>query len=324
MGAPARWPAVFELGLTRLREHFGLEPVEYPTTRRLEATAADRANDLLAAFMDGAIKAVFASLGGDDQVTYIKNLPVAPFHNNPKPFFGFSDNTHFANHLWHCRVPSFYGGHILAQFGMHGAMDQLTLDYLNAALFQREERELRASEEFNDIGLDWGDPSLLANRRAYEPNDGWYWDGTGVTSGISWGGCLESIDELLRHGQWLPSLEEFGEVVLVTETSEEIPGASIVHRIYRALGERGILAQVRAVVVGRPKAWEFDQRRNTIARRAYRAEQRQTILDTIRRYNSTVPVVQNVDFGHTDPQICLPYGGLIRMDSEQRRLWARF
>jgi muramoyltetrapeptide carboxypeptidase LdcA involved in peptidoglycan recycling len=315
---------VYELGLARLCEHFELEPVEYPTTRRLGASAADRADDLVAAFSDDAIKAVFASLGGDDQVTYVKNLPTEAFRNHPKPFFGFSDNTHFANHLWHCRVPSFYGGHILGQFGMHGAMDQMTLDYLGTALFHRGERELHASKVFNDVGLDWKDPSLLGTRRAYEPNDGWYWDGTGVTSGISWGGCLESIDELLRHGQRLPSLNEFGGIVLVTETSEEIPRAGVVHRVYRALGERGILAQVKAVLVGRPKAWEFDQLRDTAARQAYRAEQRQITLQTIRHYNASAPVVQNVDFGHTDPQICLPYGGLIRLDSSARRLWAQF
>lgn len=324
MAAPARWPAVFELGLNRLSEHLGLEPVEYPTTRRLGATAAERANDLIAAFADDSIKAVFASLGGDDQITYVKHLPVDPFRRNPKPFFGFSDNTHFANHLWHCRVPSFYGGHIIAQFGMHGEMDKFTLDYLTTALFHRGECALQPSEEFNDIGLTWNDPSLLATRRAYEPNDGWYWDGEGAASGISWGGCLESVDELMRHGQRLPSLEEFASIVLVTETSEDLPPAPVVHRVYRALGERGILAQVRAVVVGRPKAWEFDNQRDADARRAYRAEQRRTTLHTIRQYNPTVPVVQNVDFGHTDPQICLPYGGLIRLDPAQRQLWARF
>ncbi len=28
-----RWPAVYELGLQRMRNIFGLEPVEYPSTR---------------------------------------------------------------------------------------------------------------------------------------------------------------------------------------------------------------------------------------------------------------------------------------------------
>ncbi|MEU7587018.1 hypothetical protein AB0A95_12015 [Micromonospora sp. NPDC049230] len=34
-GLPAIFPHVYELGLRRLREEFGPEPVEYPTTRVL-------------------------------------------------------------------------------------------------------------------------------------------------------------------------------------------------------------------------------------------------------------------------------------------------
>ena len=41
--APGMFPEVYELGLLRLRDTFGLVPVEYPTTRKLGATAAERA-----------------------------------------------------------------------------------------------------------------------------------------------------------------------------------------------------------------------------------------------------------------------------------------
>lgn len=56
--APAVWPHVQELGLKRLREVFNLVPVEYPTTRKLNASGEERATDLVAAFTDPEIKAV--------------------------------------------------------------------------------------------------------------------------------------------------------------------------------------------------------------------------------------------------------------------------
>lgn len=68
--APRKWPHVYELGLKRPQEDFGLVPVEYPTTAQLGASAAERSQDLIAAFEDPEIKAVIASIGGDDQVTY--------------------------------------------------------------------------------------------------------------------------------------------------------------------------------------------------------------------------------------------------------------
>jgi muramoyltetrapeptide carboxypeptidase LdcA involved in peptidoglycan recycling len=111
--APGAWPHVYELGLQRLRDLFGLEPVEYPTTKKLGASGAERAKDLVDAFANPEIKAIIATLGGDDQVTYVKHLPSAPFADNPKPYFGYSDNTNFMNHLWLNGIPSYYGGSLL-------------------------------------------------------------------------------------------------------------------------------------------------------------------------------------------------------------------
>ncbi|MFZ2252715.1 MAG: LD-carboxypeptidase [Minisyncoccia bacterium] len=98
--APGVWPQVYELGLKRLREVFHLEPVEFPTTKKVGASGEDRSVDLISAFENPEIKAIVSSLGGDDQVTYVKDLPAEPFSNNPKPFFGFSDNSHFCNFLF--------------------------------------------------------------------------------------------------------------------------------------------------------------------------------------------------------------------------------
>jgi len=322
--APGMWPHIYELGLKRLREEFGLEPVEYPATKKLGATASERSEDLIKAFNDPEIRAVIATLGGDDQVTYIKDLPREPFVNNPKPFFGFSDNTHFQNFLWLNGVPSYYGASLFTQFATQNKMDDLTVEYINYALFEEGERELKASEEYNDINLDWNDESLTNTPRKYEPNEGWVWDGNQNISGISWGGCLESIDEILRHGVEIPTLEQFKDMVLFTETSEEIPSSDYVFRVYRALGERGILERVKGILVGRAKAWNFDKQKTAEEKQGYRKQQQEAILKAVRMYSKDVPVIQNVDFGHTDPNIPLPYGREIRIDSENQKIFAHF
>ncbi|MDP2655063.1 MAG: LD-carboxypeptidase [bacterium] len=321
--APGMWPHVYELGLKNLRDVFGLEPVEFSATKKIGASGEERSRDLEVAFADKNIKAVITSLGGNDQVTYIKNLKPDIFVNNPKPFFGYSDNTHFANFLWLNGVPSYYGGALFTQFARK-SMDPMTVKYLKYALFESGERELESSTTYNDIGLSWDEPENLTKDRFYEPNDGWQWDGSENAEGVSWGGCIESIDELLRHGIQIPSLEDFGNVILFTESSEEIPSSAYVHRVYRALGERGILERVKGVLVGRPKAWEFDNQKTLEEKKEYKEAQRETILNEVRKYNKTIPVIQNIDFGHTDPQIALPYGGHIRIDSGTRKIFANF
>lgn len=322
--APGKWPHVYKLGLERIRTVFGLEPVEFPTTRKIGASKEERAADLVTAFERDDIKAVIATLGGNDQITYIKHLPTDSFKNNPKPFFGFSDNTHFENFLWLQGVPSYYGACLFTQFAMQQKMDQFTVDHLNKALFESGEFELKASDTYNDIGLDWNDPTTLNNARSYEPNEGWQWDGTGTAVGTTWGGCLESIDEILRHGVAMPSVDEFNSIILMTETSEEIPSHEYVRRVYRALGERGILTRVRGVMVGRPQAYNFDKQLTVDQKRAYREKQRETIISIVREYNPTVPIVLNVDIGHTNPQIPMPYGGTVRIETTEKKIFATF
>ena len=324
--APGRWPLVYEHGLSRMRSVFGLDPVAFPATSKIGSSTKERTDDLVAAFSDPTIKAVFASLGGDDQVTYVKNLPKDVFRSNPKPFFGYSDNTHFMNHLWQLGIPSYYGGAIMTQFAMQGEMDDLTITYLKHALFESGEFELRASSYYNDIGLSWDDPANKDKMRVREDNDGWHWDleESVASQGISWGGCLESIDELLRHGVSLPSLDEFSECCLFFETSEEIPTHDYVERVLRALGEREVLGRVKGLLVGRPKAWEFHKPATKEEKEEYRKLQRQAVVRVFRRYNKTSPIIQNLDFGHTDPQVCLPMGKSIIIDGRDRKLHAMF
>ncbi|KKU56418.1 MAG: Peptidase U61 LD-carboxypeptidase A [Candidatus Amesbacteria bacterium GW2011_GWA2_47_11] len=322
--APGKWPQVYELGLKRLKEMFELEPVEFPATKKVGASKEERSKDLIDAYENQEIKAVISSLGGDDQITYIKNLPPEPFVSNPKPFFGFSDNTHFLNFLWLNGIPSFYGGALFTQFAEQGSMNEYTVKYLKLALFEQGETEIEASDKYSDIGLDWSNTENLTKHRLYEPNEGWIWDGNNSAEGISWGGCMESIDELLRHGVDIPSLEDFSNVILLTETSEEIPPASYVCRVYRALGERGILERIKAILVGRPKAWEFDKQNNKEEKEKYRKEQGESIIDTVRKYNRSIPVIQNLDFGHTEPQIPVPYGTSARIDSQNKKIFLTF
>ncbi|MCB0413025.1 MAG: hypothetical protein KDD50_01745 [Bdellovibrionales bacterium] len=218
-------------------------------------------------------------------MTYVKDLPNEPFIKNPKLFFGYSDNTHFINHLWLNGIPAFYGASLFTEFGIQGEMDIFTIQFLKYAFFQDGEFELEESSTFNDIALDWNDPSTLTQKRRYQHNEGWYWSGSKNMEGLLWGGCLESIDELLRHNITIPTISDFKNIVLAVETSEEIPSSDYVRRVFRALGEREILKNINGLMVGRPKAWEFTNQKSDEEKSEYKEKQRKTILDIVRYYN---------------------------------------
>ena len=74
-------------------------PVEYPTTRRMGASVAERVVDLHAAFADPAIAAIMTTVGGEDQITLLRHLDSDLLAADPKRFFADSDNTNLLNYL---------------------------------------------------------------------------------------------------------------------------------------------------------------------------------------------------------------------------------
>lgn len=319
-GLPGLFPHVQDLGLERLRDVFGLVPKEYPTTRKMGSSLEERAKDVMDAFADPANKAVFTSIGGSDQIKLIKYLDPQVFLDNPKPFFGFSDNTHLHNFLWNLGIPSYYGSAIMTQLAMQGAMHDITVNSLKHALFDTGEFELEVAEEYNDEGLDWSVEDNLNKVRKMEANDGLVWDGSNDTEGTLWGGCVESLIAQSSTGKYLPKDADIEGTVLFIETAEDIPEHWIVEYLLTGFGERGWLDKFQAVLVGRPKAWEFDQQNDTVTKAKYRKEQREAVLKVVREYNKDIPVVQNLDFGHTDPQVVLPNGNKARIISSEKKI----
>lgn len=323
-GAPAAFPAVYELGLRRLRDDFGLEPVEYPTTRAASADPRDRARDVSAAFADPTVTAVLATIGGDDQITVIPHLDSAALAANPKPFFGFSDNTNLLNHLYGLGLVAYHGGSVMMHLGRPGAMHPVTAESLRAALFTSGWHELRPSPDYTDEPGDWKDPATLAGPPRMLSGAGWHWQGpAAVVEGPTWGGNLEIISWLLAAGRVGPSADYAG-CVLVIETSEELPSDLEVYRILRNTGERGLLAGFPAVLVGRAKAWHFDRRLSAEQKRVYVAAQRAAVCRALAEYHPDAVVVFDLDIGHTDPQQIIPYGGTVRVDAVERRIAVRY
>ena len=52
----------------------------------------------------------------------------------------------------------------------------------------------------------------------------------------------------------------------------------------------------------------------------YAADQREAVLRAMRVHAPHTTIVFDVDFGHTDPQLVIPYGGLVRVDGPARRI----
>lgn len=97
--APSRWLKGREeiaLGLKYLQD-CGLKPVLgkhlFETWRFMAGTPQHRAEDIMDFYRDPRIKALFCACGGDGAQYLLPLLDYNTIKANPKPIFGFSDNT---------------------------------------------------------------------------------------------------------------------------------------------------------------------------------------------------------------------------------------
>jgi muramoyltetrapeptide carboxypeptidase LdcA involved in peptidoglycan recycling len=323
--APGRYPAIHERAMRRLRDAFGLEPVEYPTTRRVGAHPRERAADLMAAYRDPDIRAVLATIGGDDQLTVLPYLDPAAFTADPKPYFGYSDSTNLLNWLWYHGVASWHGGSTMVHLGRAGGLHPVSAASLRAALFGGGDVDLRPADAFSEDEVDWADPSKLDAQPRTVPGPGWHWHQPDrVVTAPTWGGNLETLHWNLAANRWIRPVDDYAGCVLLIETSEEMPPADEVFRMLRNAGERGLLAQFPAVLVGLAKASSIERPIGLRDRDRYRADQRAAVLRALSDYNPSAMAVFDVDFGHTDPQWVLPYGGTVTVDGPGRRIVAHY
>lgn len=311
--------------MRRVGEVTELVPVEYPTTRQLGASPQDRAADVNTAIADPDIRAILATIGGEDQITVISHLDPELVTTDPKPFLGYSDNTNLLSWLWTHGVAGFYGGSTQVQLGPGPAVDPCHADALRAALLTGERLEITNPSESEDVGKDWADPAALTEYGDREPTRPWTWAGaTRTVTGPTWGGCIDVLQWILTAGRFPtnPSVLDGG--VLLLETSEELIPAREFGWILRSLGERGILTAVDAVLLARPPASNLEKQPSAQEQAAYRAKQQDTAIELVSRYNPDAVVCIGVPFGHTRPQWVLPYGGQVTVDGVTQKIWANY
>lgn len=323
-GLAAIYPHVYDLGIERLQSVFNLEPVEFPTAKKdddyLTEHPNERAADIEEAFADPEIRGVIATIGGNDQLRILKHLDAEVLRNNPTRFYGISDNTNLSHFLWNQKIVSFYGGHLLTDLAFPGSLPKYMASAIRRALFDESIGTIQPAPEFTDQDLDWGDPKNLKGQPEWEANPGWLWrGGNNSVEGRTWGGSLEITYLQVAANRYLPDGDTLNGSILLLETSEELPSPSAIRRMLLGMGERGLLNRFDGFLIGRVKARSHTVSRTEEERETYRRQVRVAIEDSITNYNSSAPIVFNVDFGHTNPVAPVPIGGMVSIDpgSEQ-------
>ena len=107
---------------------------------------------------------------------------------------------------------------------------------------------------------------------------------------------------------FFPSASDLQGAVLFLETSEDAPPPSFLTEFVRCLAAMDILEGLGGILLGRPGGGVDPDNFH-----AYDT----ALCETVREeYGlNEMPIVTNMDFGHTDPMFVIPIGMKVRIDS---------
>ncbi|HEX6922930.1 MAG TPA: S66 peptidase family protein [Bacillales bacterium] len=304
-----RWR--YEQGIERLKNVFGLEVVAMPNSLKgseyIYENPQARAEDLMAAFKDQSIKGIIANIGGEDSIRLLPYIDFDVISENPKIFMGYSDVT--VSHLFchKAKVSSFYGPAILTDFAENIKMDPYTVEMLERTLFSNEAvGEIRPAKEWTSERLEWVETNKN-QRRTMQPNSGYeLLQGSGIVQGRLIGGCIEVL-EFAKGTEIWPEPKYWKDSILFFETSEEKPKPDLIKYWLRNYATQGILQMANGIIFGKPQDEKYYE--------AYK----EVIQQVMKEYGlANLPILYNLNFGHTEPKFVLPYGAKAEINCDKK------
>jgi muramoyltetrapeptide carboxypeptidase LdcA involved in peptidoglycan recycling len=315
-GLPYKFPDIYELGLKNLKELFGFEIVELPTARtpqeELYKNPKLRAEDINNAFKDNSIDGIITSIGGYESVRILKYLDTDTILKNPKLIMGFSDATTFLTYLNKLGLVTFYGPSVMAGFAQLRHLSPECTKHLRNVMFNEDIPYIYPQYDMWTNGYKkWTVKETLGECTDFYNNEGYlFLQGDKTVEGSLWGGCIEVL-EFLKSTDYWPEKNFWNDKILFFETSEEKPLPDNVGYMLRNYGVQGIFDKVKGIIFGRPKDYTEEEKK----------ELYDIVINIVRdEFGSSIPVVMNANFGHTDPKVIMPLGCRISIDPQLKQL----
>lgn len=300
----------YNVGKKRLQEEFGLNVVEMEHTLKgseyVYKHPEKRAEDLMRAFEDKTIKAVFSCIGGYESVRMLPYIDLDVLRKNPKIFMGYSDTTITHMICYKAGLSSFYGPSILAEFAENMEMFDYTKHWIEKVLFTNEcIGPIDSSPVWTSEYLPWEEKNKDIKRKV-QSNTGYeVLQGHGVARGRLLGGCIEVL-EMIKGTKIWPSDDEWQNAILFFETSEDKPIPQYVEYWLRNYGSQGILHKINGIIFGKP----YDN----LYYEEYKKVIHKVVSEELKLFD--LPVLYNMNFGHTAPMTVLPYGAKAEIDCD--------
>lgn len=308
---------MYHEGVRVLTEELGFRVKEFKYTKAAASFIYDnpklRAEDINNAFLDTEVKGIIASIGGDDSVRILPFINKEAVVANPKFFMGYSDTTTLLTYFNQLGLVTFYGPSVMAGCSQWSSFDDDFKKHIRLFLTgETLNYTYREFKQWTDGYLDWSNEENTGKVKPFRSSDGWrFLQGSSIAIGELFGGCLEVL-EFMKGTEFWASKDFWNNKILFFETSEEKPTVENVKRMLRNYGSQGIFEKISGVLFGRARGYSDSEK----------IELDKGIVTIIKNEfgQSELPIISNMDFGHTDPQLILPLGIKAEIDCRNKTL----
>lgn len=245
----------------------------------------NRLKDLHDAIADPEVHALISLSGGSSGNQLLKHIDYDLVRNNPKIFCGLSDNTEFTNAFYAKAGLVTYNGPNFTTLAQ-GRLTDYSVEYMRRSFFSTDAFEIQLSDTYCNSKKEH---ELLVNEGHWTINPG-------EAEAICMGGNLMTCNFMLGN-RFMPSIKN---TILFLEENHLIDYKGVEKEIQEILNHPDS-AEIKGLLLGR------FQRETEMTRELL------TELIHSKPELKNIPVIGNVDFGHTVPTVTLPFGGRIRM-----------
>lgn len=250
------------------------------------SSIASRLEDLHDAFRDEKVDAILTVIGGYNSNQLLQYVDYELIAKNPKIICGFSDVTALANAITAKTGMITYIGPHFSSWAMKYGFEYSIESFANCCM-EKSAYDLGHSKEWSD------DPWYLdQEKRDFVSNEGYWMLNSGHAIGRIVGGHARCLNAL-QGTQFWPGLDDS---ILILEEDAEI-NPQLFDRQLQSLIHQCDFKGVKGILIGR------FQKETKMTR-----ELLEKIINTKSELQN-LPIIANVDFGHTTPLATLPVGG---------------
>jgi len=282
----------------------GFKIVEAPNCRKTYGHAAGtiqkRVDALHQMFENPEIDGIMAFWGGFQSHQLLEYLDYKLIKRNPKPFIGYSDTTALGVGIFAKTGLVTFSGPAVVTFTSPKVIPY-SWEYFEKVLMSgKTPLTIKPSATYTDNK--W---YLRKDKKVIlEKAEGWKTYNSGKAEGQIIGGNLGTM-LLLNGTDYWPDLR--GKILFVEEDEEET--SKTIDRLFTKLRQIGTFDQIKGLVVGRFQTETEFSKKDSFE---------MILKDALKGYD--IPVLYDVDFGHTQPLLTIPMGIRCRLDAGKKQI----